>query len=83
MSKVDLSDSKYATFLEKLASDDDFRASVKKDPGGALAAHGIDLDPSVAFKTKVKLPSKKDLRENLDSHIERMASLHAMMSYVT
>ena len=66
-------------FLEKLASDDAFRAEVERDPVGALKAHGIDVDPSKVPRGGVKLPSKDALKGNLDEHVARM---HATMGIV-
>lgn len=49
MTAQSLSDETAAALLDKLASDDDFRALFQKDPRQALAAvgHGPAADPSV------------------------------------
>lgn len=51
--------------LERLASDDDFRALMEKSPVSAFAEYGIKVDPSIA-PGKVILPSKEEIGSDLD-----------------
>lgn len=51
--------------LERLASDDDFRALMEKSPVAAFAEYGINVDPSIA-PGKVALPSKEEIGSDLD-----------------
>jgi putative modified peptide len=63
-----MTQSQARAFLEKLASDDDFRAQVERDPVGTLAAHGITVKPEDLPKAgRVRLPSKEAIRANLDA----------------
>ena len=52
--------------LERLAEDDDFRARMEADPVAAFAEHGFTLDPAILPDKKVVLPSKEEIRGNLD-----------------
>jgi putative modified peptide len=62
-----MTQSQARAFLEKLASDDDFRAQVERDPVGTLAAHGIEVKAEDLPKAgTVALPSKEAIRANLD-----------------
>jgi putative modified peptide len=54
--------------LERLASDDDFRALMEKSPVAAFAEYGIHVDARVAPE-KIVLPSK----EEIDSDIELLS----------
>ena len=67
------SPSDLGTLLDKLASDDAFRAYLMSDPAGALGSIGITIDPG-QIPAVTSLPSKdtvgKDraaLRQKLDS----------------
>lgn len=51
--------------LERLASDDDFRARMEKEPVAALAEYGFVIDPEIA-PSNVALPSKEHIKENAD-----------------
>ena len=51
--------------LERLASDDDFRARMEKEPVAALADYGFVIDPEIA-PARITLPSKDDIKENSD-----------------
>lgn len=51
--------------LERLATDDDFRAKMEADPVAAFAEHGFTIDPSIA-PAKVQLPSKEEINKNTD-----------------
>ena len=56
-------------FLERLASDDAFRAAVERDPVATLKAHGIHVDPAKLPVDGVTLPSKEAVRQSLDKHV--------------
>lgn len=58
--------------MQKLASDDAFRAQVQKDPVAAFAAQGVKLDPKQVPPGGVKLPSKDALQTNLDRHADTL-----------
>lgn len=51
--------------LERLASDDDFRALMQKSPVAAFAEYGINVDPDIA-PGKVVLPSKEEIGSDID-----------------
>ena len=63
--------------MERLASDDAFRAQVEQDPVAAFKAHGITIDPKQVPAGGVKLPSKETLKTSLDQHVN---TLDAAMS---
>ena len=51
------------SFLNKLASDDDFRASAEADPHGAYSAHGL----TYAAPDSGSIPSKEDAQHVIDT----------------
>ena len=51
--------------LERLASDDDFRARMEKSPVAAFAEYGITVDPGIA-PSRVVLPSKEEIGSDMD-----------------
>jgi putative modified peptide len=51
--------------LERLATDDEFRARMEHDPIGAFADYGFVIDPKIA-PARVTLPSKQDIKANAD-----------------
>lgn len=51
--------------LDRLATDDEFRARVETDPVAALAEYGFEIDPKIA-PYAVKLPSKEHIRDNAE-----------------
>lgn len=51
--------------LDRLATDDEFRARMEADPVAALAEYGFHVDPTIA-PYAVMLPSKEHIRENAD-----------------
>jgi len=53
-------------FLDRLASDDEFRSSVEQNPHGVLGAHGIEVATS-KMPDPVKLPSKDHVRSVIDT----------------
>lgn len=55
---------KLESFINKLATDDDFRASAESDPHSAYAAHGLKY---TAPEGGGKIPSKADAKEVVDT----------------
>ena len=51
--------------LERLATDDDFRARMEADPVAALAEYGFVIDPKIAPHA-VSLPPKEHIKENIE-----------------
>ena len=54
-------------FLQKLASDDEYRKYVKADPAKAIQEAGLDLHPD-HLKGNVQLPPKEDIAANLEEY---------------
>lgn len=53
------------SILQRLASDDAFRAKTEQDPVAAFAEYGFTLDPSIV-PGSVNLPSKEEIEANLE-----------------
>ncbi len=51
--------------LDRLATDDEFRASMEADPVAAFAKYGFTIDREIA-PGKVELPSKDEIGKNTD-----------------
>lgn len=51
--------------LDRLATDDEFRASMEADPVAAFAEYGFTVDREIA-PPKVSLPSKDEISKNAD-----------------
>lgn len=51
--------------LERLSTDDEFRARMEADPIAAFAEYGFTIDPEIAPR-KIELPSKYEISKNLD-----------------
>jgi len=51
--------------LQRLATDDEFRARMEKDPIGTFADYGFVIDPKIA-PASVSLPSKEDIKTDAD-----------------
>lgn len=58
-------------FFERLAVDDEFRASVVENPTQVMNDYDIEYDPQ-QVPDEVRLPSKDALARNLDDYIEKM-----------
>lgn len=54
------------TFIERLASDDAFRASTERDPVAAAALYGFSIDAKNLPAAGIKLPAKHLLQDHLD-----------------
>lgn len=67
--------------LERLASDDEFRARVEADPIGGLAEYGFKIDPANVPKS-VKLPEKAQIRANLDALSQEFHSTAGVVIFV-
>lgn len=59
--------------LDKLGSDDAFRAQVMSDPKAAFASLGVDVDPAEMPKLHA-LPSKEQIQADRAALSQRMAS---------
>jgi putative modified peptide len=59
-------------FLEKLASDDEFRKRVEQDPVAALGEFGIEVKAEDLPAAGVRLPSSDVIQKNLDSMSEQL-----------
>ena len=62
--RITISDTDAQKFLERLASDDDFRAELEKNAAEVLRAHGIELDPEDLLEN-VTLAPKQEIEEFL------------------
>ncbi len=51
------------TFIQKLGSDDEFRAKLSDDPVAALRELGIEVPPGTEIPKVVTLPSKEEVAE--------------------
>lgn len=51
--------------LQRLATDDEFRARMEKDPVATFADYGFVIDPKIA-PASVTLPSKEHIKANAD-----------------
>ena len=62
----------YRSFLEKLVSDEEFRAEFERDPTTILRREGIPFDPETLPK-RAKLPPVRVLREQLSQPLEELS----------
>jgi putative modified peptide len=62
--RITISDEDARKFLERLATDDDFRAELEQNPAALLRDHGIELQPENVPET-VKLPPKDEIEAYL------------------
>jgi putative modified peptide len=63
-------------FLRRLATDDQFRQHVERDPIGALAPYGITVDPQHAPpNVVVKLPPGQRILDKLDALADELPGL--------
>ena len=67
---VDLGDDRVEQFMKRLATDDDLRAAVKRDPVAALVGAGVKV-PMKDLPKKVELPSKAALKARLKQLAEK------------
>jgi putative modified peptide len=68
-------------FLERLASDDAFRAEVERNPFAALKVHGLHVDPAKLPVQGVNLPSKEAVRQSLDEHVAALDDSSALIMF--
>ncbi|GEM_PF-3132005 len=66
------SDDEIERLLDKLATDDDFRAQLQSDPRAAFTSLGIDVDPSEMPAMKA-LPSKEQVAADRDALRTRLS----------
>ncbi|MCS3811331.1 NHLP-related RiPP peptide [Xanthomonas sp. 4461] len=59
------------SLLQRLATDDEFRASMEKDPIAAFAEYGFKIEKSEA-PIHVDIPSKEDINAGLDEMAKRI-----------
>jgi putative modified peptide len=62
--RITISDAEAQDFLERLASDDDFRAELEQNAADVLRKHGIELDPEDILES-VTLAPKEEIEEFL------------------
>lgn len=73
--------SKLATLLDKLGTDDAFRARLQADPAAALGELGIDVPPGMKGES-VNLPSKADAQAKKSEWLTQAHDApHAMMVF--
>ncbi len=75
--RVDLTDDRHRSFMEKLAEDDDFRAELESRPGEMLRQYGIPHDPERVPKQGQLLP-KEEIKEHLGDYVEDLRQGIAM-----
>ncbi len=68
-------------FLNKLATDDEFRQSVENDPVKIYAEYGFALDPA-EISGEIKLPSKEEITRNLELYRQRGEDIHPMLIFL-
>ena|SRR5215211_1004876 len=59
--RITISDEDAQKFLERLATDDDFRAELEQNPAAVLRDHGIELLQPENVPETVTLPPKDDI----------------------
>lgn len=64
---VDLGDDRIEEFMRRLATDDDLRDAMKRDPGATLVGAGVSV-PKEGLPKKVTLPSKAALQARLKDY---------------
>jgi putative modified peptide len=77
---VTISEAQALKFLERLATDDDFRDELARDPGGVLGDHGIELDPESVPDT-VTLPPKAEIGEFVERQKKKKAGPHNVLGF--
>lgn len=70
-----------SSILDKLASDDKFRAHLQNDPVGALAALGITLSPQ-DVPEDICLPSKAELVSERTELLHQVESTQTMIPFL-
>ncbi len=68
-----MSDDKVRELLQKLATDDSFRARFENDPSGVLGEYGVAFDPQ-RLPGKVTLPAKDEIAKNADAMAQHVTS---------
>jgi putative modified peptide len=63
--RITISDADAQKLLERLATDDDFRAELEANAAEVLRAHGIELDPEAILES-VTLAPKAEIEEFLE-----------------
>jgi putative modified peptide len=77
---ITISEAEALKFLERLATDDDFRDELARDPGGVLSDHGIELDPENVPDT-VTLPPKTEIGEFVERQKRKKAGVHNVLGF--
>lgn len=67
--------------LDKLGSDDDYRAKFQKDTHGALKDIGVNVDPSEVAPVKA-LPDKDTIKKSRDAIKKAMVGQLGMWAFV-
>jgi len=81
---LDMSDERFEEFLNRMATDDDLRDAMKRDPHATLTGAGFRVSKDRMLK-KVSLPSKREIKAKLDEYMERKrgaARVHVPFGWV-
>jgi putative modified peptide len=70
-----------SSILDKLASDDKFRAQLLNDPVSALASVGITLSPH-DVPAERSLPSKAEISSDRDELLNQLESTGSMLPFL-
>ena len=81
MADTHFSDDATRTLLDKLANDDEFREQMLGNPTLALHSIGINVDPQLVPAVR-KLPSKADIRANLDALQTKLAGKSGLIFFL-
>jgi len=78
--RITISDTDALKFLERLATDDAFRAELAQDAGRVLRDHGIELDAANVPKV-VSLPSKAEIGDFVEREKKKKAAMHNVLGF--
>jgi putative modified peptide len=67
--------------IDRLASDDDFRDRITKDPKNALSEYGLDVDTS-QLPTRPKLASKQEIAASRDELHQKMSGNLGLIMFI-
>ncbi len=74
----DLTPQQAQLLLEKLSTDDAFRATLSVDPAAALKSVGLPTTLAACMQTSQTLPSKQTAQKALSAQSKQTASLMSM-----
>jgi putative modified peptide len=78
--RITISEAEALKFLERLATDDDFRGELAANPDAVLRDHGIELDPENVPES-VSLPSKAEIGEFVERQKRKKAGPHNVLGF--